>query len=314
MNHHTRPALPTNLHSTAMTFSSRAANPDVDLHPSASPWPLRSLALATTLVAAAMFLVQVASAAESPSKPLPQSSSQASSQPVPNLAAVAAALRAQNPGTRIDSVQPSPVPGLYEVVMGRNVAYMDPTGRFALFGHIWDMQARRDITADRLALLDKVDTRSLDKTLALRHVRGRGTRTLYVFADPQCGFCKQQEQVLAGLDDVTIYTFVLPILGPESRRLATAIGCAADPAAAWGAWMRQAQQPAAATAACTYASEPVEALAKALDITGTPTLLSDDGRKNSGAMSAAQLGSWLGGAATVARQDDGAPVVRTAPR
>ncbi len=299
---------------STMTFISRALNQDVDLHSSASPWPLRGLALATGLVAAALLLVQVTSAAETTSKPPPQSSSPMASQAAPSLAAVAAALRAQNPGTRIDGVQPSPVPGLYEVVMGRNVAYMDPTGRFAIFGHIWDMQARRDITADRMALLDKVDTRALDKSLAVRHVRGRGTRALYVFADPQCGFCKQQEQVLAGVDDVTIYTFVLPILGPESRRLATAIGCSADPAAAWGAWMRQSLQPALPSPGCAYAPEPVEALAKSLDITGTPTLVSEDGRKNSGAMSAAQLASWLGSAATVARQDDGGVVVRTAPR
>jgi thiol:disulfide interchange protein DsbC len=153
------------------------------------------------------------------------------------LEAVAAGLRAQHPGTRIDSVQFSPIAGLYEVVMGRNVAYMDASGRYALFGHVWDMQTRRDLTADRKALLDRIDVKALDKSLALRHVKGRGTRTLYVFADPQCSFCRQQEQALSALDDVTIYTYVLPILGPESRRLATAIACAADPQTAWSEWM-----------------------------------------------------------------------------
>jgi thiol:disulfide interchange protein DsbC len=214
------------------------------------------------------------------------------------LEAVAAGLRAQHPGTRIDSVQFSPIAGLYEVVMGRNVAYMDPSGRYALFGHVWDMQTRRDLTADRKALLDRIDVKALDKSLALRQVKGRGTRTLYVFADPQCSFCRQQEQALSALDDVTIYTYVLPILGPESRRLATAIACAADPQTAWSEWMLNGQAPssASATAACAGSGAAVEQLAKALGITGTPTLVAEDGRKSAGAMPASQLASWLGAA------------------
>jgi thiol:disulfide interchange protein DsbC len=212
------------------------------------------------------------------------------------LEAVAAGLRAQQPGTRIDSVQFSPIAGLFEVVMGRNVAYMDASGRYALFGHVWDMQTRRDLTADRKALLDRVDVKALDKSLALRRVKGRGTRTLYVFADPQCSFCRQQEQALSALDDVTIYTYVLPILGPESRRLATAIACAADPQAAWSAWMLNGQAPSSApvTAACAGSGAAVEQLAKVLGITGTPTLVAEDGRKSAGAMPASQLVSWLG--------------------
>jgi thiol:disulfide interchange protein DsbC len=218
------------------------------------------------------------------------------------LEAVAAGLRAQQPGTRIDSVQFSPIAGLYEVVMGRNVAYMDASGRYALFGHVWDMQTRRDLTADRKALLDRIDVKALDKSLALRQVKGRGTRTLYVFADPQCSFCRQQEQALSALDDVTIYTYVLPILGPESRRLATAVACADDPQAAWTAWMLSGQAPtsAPATAACAGSGAAVEQLAKALGITGTPTLVAEDGRKSAGAMPASQLASWLGAAPAAA--------------
>ena len=218
------------------------------------------------------------------------------------LDAIAAGLRAQHPGTRIDSVQFSPIAGLYEVVMGRNVAYMDASGRYALFGHVWDMQSRRDLTADRKALLDRIDVKALDKSLALRHVKGRGSRTLYVFADPQCSFCRQQEQALSALDDVTIYTYVLPILGAESRRLATSIACAADPQAAWSAWMLNGQAPssAPATAACAGSGAAVEQLAKALGITGTPTLVAEDGRKSAGAMPASQLASWLDAAPAAA--------------
>ena len=210
-----------------------------------------------------------------------------------HLAEVKATLQKNSPNTRIDSVQFSPIEGLYEVVMGRNVAYTDASGRFALFGHIWDMQASRDITADRKSLLDRVDVATLDRSLALKHVRGNGTREVFVFADPQCGFCKQQEQALLAMDDLTVYTFVLPVLGAESRRIAAGVLCAADPAAAWSGWMLRGERPAAASQGCRASTEGVEQLARGLGINSTPTLVASDGRKSAGAMGLTQLGAWL---------------------
>lgn len=216
-----------------------------------------------------------------------------------SLTAFADRLRAQHPGTRIDTVAASPVAGLYEVVMGRNVAYVDESGRYFLFGHVWDMARRRDLTADLKATLDRVDPTGLPLELALRRASGKGTRTLYVFADPTCGFCKQLEAALAAVPDITVHTFVVPVLGPQAKRIATAIACAPDPAAAWNAWMLRSQEPAldSAAASCEPGAARVaaaERLASTLDITGTPTLIAADGRKNAGYMSAAQLNTWLG--------------------
>lgn len=211
------------------------------------------------------------------------------------LAAVRAKIQERNPKTRIDSVQYTPVDGLYEVVMGKNLAYMDASGRYALFGNIWDMQASRDLTADRKAVLDRVDTSTLEQAWSVRHVKGKGSRTVYVFADPQCGFCKQLEQTLSSMDDITVRTLVIPILGPESKRLTSAIACAEDPSAAWSAWMlRGVQPPPANPATCDLGrAQAVEKLAKDLGITGTPTLVTADGRKQAGAMTASQLTAWL---------------------
>ncbi|MCW5632772.1 MAG: DsbC family protein [Rubrivivax sp.] len=219
--------------------------------------------------------------------------------PPTSLTAFADRLRAQHPGTRIDSVAASPVGGLYEVVMGRNVAYVDESGRYFLFGHVWDMTQRRDLTADLKGTLDRVDPSGLPLELALRHVSGKGTRTLYVFADPTCGFCKQLEAALADVPDVTVRTFVVPVLGPHARRIATAIACAPDPAEAWRAWMLRSVEPALETAAASCESgaarvAAAERLASALGVTGTPTLIAADGRKNAGFMSAPQLTTWLG--------------------
>jgi thiol:disulfide interchange protein DsbC len=244
-----------------------------------------------------------ASAAQVPAKAAPQTEA---------LAAFGARFKAANPNTRIDSISLSTIPGLFEVVMGKNVAYVEPSGRYALFGHIFDMQERRDLTADRKAALDKVDVKSFPTELAIRHVRGTGARVLYVFSDPQCGFCKALEQALAGVDDITVYTFLTPILGPESKRLATAISCSTSPADAWSAWMLKGEQPVAATTTCSASADAIARLAQSLDVAATPTLISGDGRKSAGAMSGQQLVAWLGAGAPVAAASN-APVVRDAP-
>lgn len=252
----------------------------------------------TTLAPLAVLLLAAAGFA-------PAHAAEPASHPVP-ASVVAERLRTQNPGTRIDSVTPSQLPGLYEVVMGKNIAYVEPSGRYAVFGHVWDMQERRDLTADRKLALDRVDTATLPRELAIRHVRGTGARTLYVFADPQCGYCKALEQTLAKMTDITVYTYVMPLLGAESRRLAGAIQCAADPAAAWSDLMLKAQLPLAQSAqaspatanpanntSCDSKVDAVAKLAQSLGVTGTPTLVAADGRKSAGAMPAEQLNGWL---------------------
>lgn len=272
--------------------SSRAAR----LHAAGAALAFHSVLLLNRVATAFMFALPFYSfvdAAEPAAKPVVAPIAPAAPVTAAATAAFAERFKALNPGTRIDSIAPSPVAGLFEVVMGKNVAYVDDSGRYALFGHVWDMQARRDLTADRLAMVDRIDVASLPTELALRHVRGRGTRKLYVFSDPQCGFCKQLEPSLQQLDDVTIYTFVLPVLGPESKRVSTAVACAADPAAAWSAWMLKGDAPPSPAAACDRSAAAVEKLAQSLGVSGTPTLFSGDGRRNAGYMPIAQLAAWL---------------------
>lgn len=267
-------------------------------------------ALAALIVAALGAGAQPGAAAE-PQKKLPNLKDEVLMR---QLAEVRATLQERNPGTRIDSVQFAPIDGLYEVVMGKNIAYMDASGRYALFGNIWDMLARRDVTADRRAVLERVDVAVLDQAWSLRHVKGKGSRKVYVFADPQCGYCRQLEQTLAGMDDLTVVTFALPILGPESKRLVNAIACAPDPSSAWSAWMLKGEEPPTNPARpCDLAPvQSVEAMAKGLGITGTPTLVTVDGRKKAGAVPADQLAAWLAEPALMAGKTNGGGVVSTA--
>ena len=197
------------------------------------------------------------------------------------------------PASRLDSVLPTAVPGLYEVVSGPNVFYVESSGRYFLFGKLFDMETRTDVTAARTEAVQRTDVSALPHKYAIKHTRGNGKRVLYVFADPNCGFCKSFEKTLVELHDVTIYTYVIPLLGADSRDKARSIWCSPDRARAWSDWMLRGIPPKPARDGCEDPIDLNAELAEKLQIGGTPIALSPDGRRLIGAVSSEQLATLL---------------------
>ncbi len=203
-------------------------------------------------------------------------------------------LQAQYPKTAFKAVQPAPVQGLYEVVMGGNIAYTDQSGRYFVFGHLFDMQEQKDLTAERQREVRKIDFPKPYLDQAIKIIKGNGSRTLAVFSDPDCPYCKQLEGELARLDNVTIYLFIYPLesLHPEAKTTAIRIWCAADKAQAWNDYHATGKKPDL-TSCPNPINDNVE-LGARLGIAGTPTLIAEDGRVWPGFASAAQIDQWLG--------------------
>lgn len=208
------------------------------------------------------------------------------------------------PNTQVTAVAESALPGLFEVVMGRNIAYTDAAGRYFLFGHLFDMPAQRDLTAERKDQLQRLDFAQLPLQDAIKTVRGNGSRVLAVFSDPDCPYCKRLEPELAKLNDVTVYTFLMPLtqLHPDARGKAVAVWCAANRVEAWTQLMLYGQT--AASANCAHPVDRNVALGERLQINGTPTMIAADGRVLPGAASANQIEAWLAKGGTLPARVD----------
>lgn len=205
----------------------------------------------------------------------------------PTLQQVQQRFSAQFPGVRVDGVSATPYADLYEIRVGNNLLYADANVNYVLEGNLIDAPTRRNITAQRQEQLNAINFADLPLHLAFEQVRGDGSRKLALFEDPNCGYCKQLRQTLQGMDNVTIYTFMYPILSPDSHVKVQATWCAEDKAATWEAWMLRQQPPASRE--CDAPMDDLIALGRKLNVRGTPTLFFADGSRATGALPAAML-------------------------
>ncbi len=197
---------------------------------------------------------------------------------------------------RIDEISKTPLPGLYEIrVNEHDIYYTDAEGNYLIQGNIIDVRQRRNLTEERVEQLTAVDFKDLPLKDAFTVVRGNGKRKLAVFADPNCSYCKRFERDLGRIDNVTIHTFLYPILGPDSTEKSKNIWCAKDKNKSWQDWMFNDQVPAAASCDTTALNRNVN-LGRKHKITGTPTLIFADGTRVPGALNTQQIEKLLAGA------------------
>jgi thiol:disulfide interchange protein DsbC len=197
---------------------------------------------------------------------------------------------------KIDEVSKTPMNGLYEIrVNDSDIFYTDAEGNFLIQGNLIDTKAKRNLTEERVEKLSAIDFSALPLKDAFILVHGNGKRKLAVFEDPNCVYCKRFERDLQKVNDVTIYTFLLPILSPDSVEKSKNIWCAKDKGKAWLDWMVRDQTPAKASCD-TAALERNLDFSKKHKITGTPTVFFADGTRVPGAISAQQVEKLLASA------------------
>src|SRR3954468_5232139 len=173
----------------------------------------------------------------------------------------------------IDEVTKTPIAGVWEVRMGNEIIYSDDLGSFVIEGNIIDLQKQLNLTQDRVAKLTAFDFAKLPLKDAVVWKQGTGARKLVVFANPNCTYCKHFEKELSSVKDITVYTFLIPILGGDSPEKSKAIWCAKDNGKVWRSWMLDGTTPPVAGACDAGALDRNLALGLKHGVNGTPMLV-----------------------------------------
>lgn len=203
-------------------------------------------------------------------------------------------LETQFPGIEVNSVEPSPMKGVFEVVVqGTHVIYTDANANYVLEGALIDTASKHNLTKEKVDKLTAVNFDSLPFDQAIKVVRGDGKRRMAVFSDPDCPFCKRLEPELAKLDNVTLYIFEYPLpMHTDAAHKSRLIWCSPDRAKAWDDYMLHGKLPTGKDD-CKNPVDANIALAEKLNIDGTPHLILPNGRRVPGLVPYEQLEKLL---------------------
>jgi len=128
---------------------------------------------------------------------------------------------------KIDTVRYLDEIGLYEATSDGRVFYLTKNLRYFILGSVIDLKSRKNLTADRASELLRVDYSTLRKADAVK--MGKGERSIAVFTDPDCPYCRKMHAFWEGREDVTRYIFLNPLdMHPDAVKKATFILASAD--------------------------------------------------------------------------------------
>jgi thiol:disulfide interchange protein DsbC len=198
-------------------------------------------------------------------------------------------------GQAPEDIRPAQDPGVLEARWGSNFAYITPDGRYVIFGDMFDLETREEVTENvrRKDRLEALSGLGADNTIEFAPAKTKYTVT--VFTDVDCGYCRmlhrQMDQYHA--KGIAIRYLFFPRSGPgtDSFRKAEAVWCADDRHAA----LTQAKN-AGDYHGPTDCPNPVRRefeLAMKLGVRGTPLLILPNGDTIPGYVPAEQLSAQL---------------------
>lgn len=208
---------------------------------------------------------------------------------------VAALMKSDFPNVNVQEVRPTPLPYIFEVDVnnnGRNlVMYTDSSATY-FFTSMIDARKQLDISAKRAEELNKTNFADLPLQNAIKTVYGNGKRKVAVFVDPDCGYCKKLEAEIQSLTDVTVYTFLVSILGPSSHEKAESIWCSSNQSQSLQKVL--IEKSSLAVKKCANPLTENGELFRQRGFQGTPSLIFSDGTSVPGFITAEAINKKLG--------------------
>lgn len=208
--------------------------------------------------------------------------------------AVEEALAQALPGVKPDSVQASPMPGLFEVTVGAKIFYISENGRYLVEGSLIDIKERKNLTEAKMAqvrlkALEKVGVNNMIvfKPKIAQHM-------VYVFTDIDCGYCRKLHSEIDqySKEGIEIRYLFFPRSGPntDSYYKAVSVWCAKDRNAAL---TKAKKGENLERKECDNPVDEHMQLASDFGANGTPMIITEKGDVLPGYVPAAQLAKIL---------------------
>ena len=192
----------------------------------------------------------------------------------------AALLKRLPPGSKLEDLRPSPIPGLYEFTQGADVSYLTADGKYFLDGNLYDMDSRENLTEElrsraRLAMISAVP----ESQMVIFSPKNP-LYTITVFTDVDCAYCRKLHSQIDELNrlGVRVRYMFYPRTGPntESWKKAEVVWCSANRNEAFTRAKSGAQLDMTKTCVATPVAREY-ALGQSIGVRGTPTIVTERG-------------------------------------
>ncbi len=247
---------------------------------------LRTAAEAQTRAAPAD---QTHAAAAAPAAPAPAAPPPAADPAVDPRVAL---LKLLPEGSKLDDLQPAPIPGLYEFMQGAEVSYLTADGKFFIDGNVYDMKTRANLTEERRTAARLALISAVPESQMVIFAPKNPLYTITVFTDVDCAYCRKLHSEIAELNrlGVRVRYLFYPRSGPntESWKKAEVVWCSANRNEA----LTRAKAGAELDMSKTCDATPVAreyALGQSIGVRGTPAILTENGDYIAGYMPPREL-------------------------
>lgn len=138
------------------------------------------------------------------------------------------------PGAKVTSVKPGPIQGLYEVLIGPALLYITDDGRYVVRGDVFDLETKDNITNTRRsqARIAAFESLGVASMIEFGPADGKATRTIYVYTDIDCAYCRKMHQEINQLTGAGIAVRYLAFprtgLNGDSYNKAVSVWCSAN--------------------------------------------------------------------------------------
>lgn len=192
--------------------------------------------------------------------------------------AIKAALAKAMPTVKIESLTPSKIPGLQEIVIPGAIFYVSDDGKYLVQGHLINIEAKKDITEEKLSALRLKALEGLGKDNMIIFKAEKSKHTVSIFTDIDCGYCRKLhseiDQYLAAGISIQYLFFPRAGKGSESYDKAVSVWCSEDRKKALTA-AKLGTDPEKKT--CDNPIDKHMELAEIFETRGTPMIITEKG-------------------------------------
>ncbi|XRD81651.1 DsbC family protein [Dyella halodurans] len=200
------------------------------------------------------------------------------------------------PTATIDSIKPAQLPGFYQVITSGLMLYVSADGKYVMNGDLLDLTAKKNLSEAGWAAFRKAELAKVPESARIVFGPANPRYRVTVFTDVNCGYCRALHEHVAAFTKAGIALEYVAwprdgVTDPAGRNTQVynemvSVWCATDRKSAFTA-AKEGKAPKSAT--CANPVKDQYELGLKLGVTGTPTIIAEDGTMLGGYVTPEQM-------------------------